>query len=184
MQARQSEIDKYVKCYRNPKYKMGAKRNAHAVWALDRLPRGSLLDVSTGRGEMMREARKMGFAPVMGTEAVPYLCDGRKVVQALGHDLPFADGQFDYVTMFDVMEHLLPEDTGAVCRELKRVASKRVIVTVCNQPSQFGGGKVPLHINLRDSYEVWHEELAEHFGAKVNRLDRRGSISEMFEVVL
>jgi len=181
MQARTDEIAKYVECYKDPRYAMGTKRKAHVEWALSRIGDGSLLDVSTGRGETLVMARSMGFHPVHGTEAVPYLCN-EHVTQALVHDLPFADDSFDTVTMFDVMEHLVPEDTEAACRELARVARKRVILTVCNQPSRFGGGKVPLHINLRKSYEAWHEELRGYFGGNVEWLPNKGSISEMFEI--
>jgi SAM-dependent methyltransferase len=182
MRTRESEIARYVECYKDPRYKMGNRRKDHVQWSLKRIGGGSLLDVSTGRGETMELARRMGFFPVHGTEAVPALC-GAHVTHAMAHDLPFHDDAFDTVTMLDVMEHLLPEDTEAVCKELARVAKSRVILTVCNQPSRFGGAdKGDLHINRRDSYEAWHEELRAHFGGNVEWLDNRGSFSEMFEV--
>lgn len=178
---RDDEIRKYERAYQNDDYRLGEKRRAHIVERLEATPRGSFLDVSTGRGEVLGIARALGFSPVCGTEAVEYLC-GDNIVHALGHDLPFADGSFDVVCMFDVMEHLLPEDTSAVCAELKRVARNRVIVTVHNGPHVYRG--TDLHINRRESYEVWHEELAAHFGQDVTRHGRGNSISEMFEVVL
>ena len=181
---RASEVARYVEAYQNPRYKLGDKRRDHIVRHLGRVMPGSLLDVSTGRGEVLDIARDMGYGPVMGTEAVDYLCDGETVVQALAHSLPFDDSQFDTVTMFDVMEHLLPEDTRAACHELRRVARHRVLLTVCNQPSTFGGDGHDLHINRRDSYEAWHSELASHFDWAVIRHGRQGSISEMFEVIL
>lgn len=181
--ARQHEVARYEAAYQNPAYKLGDRRRQHIERHLRRVERGSLLDVSTGRGETLQMARNLGHDPVMGTEAVPYLCDGRTVLQALVHALPFEDSSFDTVTMFDVMEHLLPEDTEAACRELARVAKRRVLLTVCNQPSSFGSDG-DLHINRRASYEVWHDELATHFGRSVIRHGKQGSISEMFEVLL
>jgi ubiquinone/menaquinone biosynthesis C-methylase UbiE len=181
MTTREEEIAKYVQCYKDPAYKMGDRRRKHILWALERVGGGSLLDVSTGRGETLDMAREVGFLPVHGTEAVPYLCNER-VTQALAHDLPFADSSWHTVTMFDVMEHLLPQDTAAVCQELERVAKHRVIITVHNGPSTHG--KVPLHINRRASYEDWYSELKEHFSGDVVWLDNQGSISEMFEVTL
>lgn len=178
---RQDEIKKYERAYQNADYRLGDKRRAHIVERLDATPRGSLLDVSTGRGEVLDLAAAMGFAPVHGTEAVEYLCVDN-VTHALAHDLPFADGSFDVVTMFDVMEHLLPEDTAAVCAELKRVSRGRVILTVHNGPHVYRG--TDLHINRRPSYEAWHEELERHFGCPVIRHGKGNSISEMFEVVL
>ena len=179
---RAAEVAKYELAYTHDNYRLGDRRKVHIEQHLKRIPRGSLLDVSTGRAETVQIARNLGHDPVMGTEAVAYLCDGVNVVHALVHDLPFKDGAFDTVTMFDVMEHLIRSDTELACKELKRVAAKRVLMTVHNGPSTFG--KVDLHINRRDSYETWHEELADHFGCPVIRHGREGSISEMFEVEL
>lgn len=179
---RQSELTKYEAAYTHDNYRLGDRRKAHIDKHLSRIPKGSLLDVSTGRGEVLSMAEGHGHYPVQGTEAVAYLCDGERVIHALGHDLPFADSAFDTVTMFDVMEHLVPSDTVLVCKELKRVAAKRVLLTVHNGPSRFAG--MDLHINRRPSYEAWHEELADHFDCSVIRWGREGSISEMFEIVL
>lgn len=182
--ARRAEVQRYVKAYENPAYRLGDRRRQHIAKHLARIPKGSLLDVSTGRGEVLHMARDLGHDPVIGTEAVPYLCaEDRGVVHALVHDLPFPDNAFDAVTMFDVMEHLVPEDTEAACKELARVARHRLLLTVCNAPSRFGGDG-DLHINRRASYEAWHEELTTHFGQAVIRHGAQGSISEMFEVLL
>ena len=180
---RQREVGRYERVYTDPRYGLGARRRQHILKHLRRIsPKGSLLDVSTGRGEVLHMAREVGHGPVMGTEAVAYLCDNETVMQALAHDLPFPDSAFDTVTMFDVMEHLLPEDTCLVCEELRRVARRRVLLTVHNGPSTFGSDG-DLHINRRPSYEAWHEELDTHFGRSVIRHGRQGSISEMFEVI-
>ena len=179
---RATELAKYEAAYEHDNYRLGDRRKAHIEKHLKRIDKGSLLDVSTGRGEVIQIAERLGHSPVQGTEAVPYLCDGERIVHALVHDLPFVDDAFDTVTMFDVMEHLVRSDTELACKELKRVAAKRVLLTVHNGPSRFAG--MDLHINRRDSYETWHEELADHFDAAVIRHGREGSISEMFEVVL
>ena len=182
--ARQAEVSRYERAYQNPAYRLGDRRRAHIERHLKRIPRGSLLDVSTGRAETMMMARNLGHDPVMGTEAVAYLCNGTDIHHALAHDLPFPDSSFDTVTMFDVMEHLLPEDTGPVCRELARVAKHRVLLTVHNGPSKFGGDGKDLHINRRPSYDAWHGELTAHFNTSVIAHGSEGSISEMFEVIL
>ena len=183
-QARQSEILKYARAYEDAGYRLGDRRHQHIEQHLGRLPRGSLLDVSTGRGEVLHTARDMGFTPVMGTEAVAYLCaKDRGVVHALAHDLPFPDDSFDIVTMFDVMEHLPPGDTAPACRELARAARRRVLLTVHNGPHRFKG--MDLHINRRPSYTHWHMELSEHFAPyRVIDHGKGGSISAMFEVFL
>lgn len=183
-ETRHAEVARYVYAYENPSYKLGNRRRTHIEKHLRRVPKGSLLDVSTGRGEVLHMAREAGHDPVKGTEAVPALCDGERIVHALVHDLPFPDDAFDTVTMFDVMEHLVPLDTEAACQELLRVAKRRVLLTVHNGACRFGGNGKDLHINRRDSYETWHSELAAHFGRGVMRHGAEGSISEMFEVVL
>lgn len=183
-QRRASEVERYIAAYKNPAYALGERRRKHIEQHLVRIPKGSLLDVSTGRGEVLALAETLGFGPVAGTEAVDYLCDGIRVHKALAHDLPFADATFDTVTMFDVMEHLLPSDTGDVCRELRRVAGQRILLTVHNGPSRSNVDGRDLHINRRASYAVWHEELAAHFERDVIRHGAQGSISEMFEVLL
>lgn len=180
--ARLAEIAHYERAYMAPNYRLGDRRRAHIDAHLHRIPRGSLLDVSTGRGEVLEMARQIGHGPVQGTEAVDSLCDGETVLHALVDALPFPDSSFDTVTMFDVMEHLLPEDTEIACQELKRVARHRVLLTVHNGPHVFQGRQ--LHINRRASYADWHSELEEHFGTRVVRHGLQGSISEMFEVEL
>ena len=181
---RQSEAARYEQVYHDPSYGLGKRRRDHIHYHLKRVhPKGSLLDVSTGRGEVLHMACVLGFTPVKGTEAVEYLCDGETTQHALAHNLPFPDASFDTVTMFDVMEHLLPEDTEAVCRELARVARSNILLTVHNGPSSWRNSGGDLHINRRVSYEAWHEELCEVFAPwRVIRHGAQESISEMFEV--
>lgn len=179
---REQEVAKYVRAYKRSDYRLGQRRAQHITEHLDRLPRGSFLDVSTGRGEVLAMAVQRGHSPVQGTEAVPYLCDGDRVIQALAHSLPFKDSAFDTVTMFDVMEHLLPEDTAAVCKELARVARHRVLLTVHNGPHRVDG--MDLHINRRASYEDWAVELQAAFAPWTLISHGLGqSISAMFEAV-
>jgi ubiquinone/menaquinone biosynthesis C-methylase UbiE len=177
---RQTEVGKYEQCYRSADYRMGSRRKNHVDLALRTLEKGSLLDVGCGRGETIRMAEELGFTDVRGLEAVDYLCDDHQVVNGLAHAIPFPDKSFDAVTMFDVIEHLVPEDTDAVCSELERVARKYVLLTVHNGPSKHNG--VELHINLKDSYQSWFEYFAQKFSGNVEWLPRHGSISEMFKV--
>lgn len=177
---RSQEIAKYKNCYRSFSYRMGEKRKNHVVKILETVEPGTLLDVGCGRGESLSIAEQLGFFDVKGVEAVEYLCDGNRVINALAHELPFADKSFDVVTMFDVIEHLVPEDTDAICKELERVASKNVVISVHNGPSVFKG--VQLHINRKDSYDDWFEYFKTVFSGKVEWMPRHNSISEMFKV--
>jgi ubiquinone/menaquinone biosynthesis C-methylase UbiE len=152
---RRAEHAKYERAYKHPKYRMKAERRVDAVSDLRALPvRGSYLDVACGQGDMLDEAVKLGFNPVHGTEIVPALIDGHRVVPAEVHALPFADKSFDVVTMHDVIEHLIPGDDELACRELARVARHHVILTANNRPS-FNKAGDDLHINRRP-YDEWH----------------------------
>jgi SAM-dependent methyltransferase len=118
---------------------------------------GSLLDVGTGRGETIALAKLMGFAPVAGTEVVPYLVGG-DVVYAEAHALPFADGSFDVVTCFDVLEHLLFDDQLPALKEFRRVAKREVIVTAANYSHICDD--VELHVGRRGDDE-WARIIGE-----------------------
>lgn len=161
--ARTVEAAKYAKAYRAPNYRMGGGRMLDAVADLSALPcRGSYLDVGCGRGEMLLHALEIGFLHVQGVDVVPDLTDGDLVHLAYGHDLPFADGAFDVVSMFDVIEHLPAGDDEIVCREIGRVARKHVLLTANNRPSRLPTGE-DLHINIR-GYAEWDELFRQWFG--------------------
>jgi len=149
---RESEIEHYVAEYKSPKYAMGDRRKRDVKNHLQSIRRKtSLLDVSTGRGETLDMAEKLGFSRVSGTEVVPDLVGGR-VVFAYAHELPFDDGSFDWVTCFDVLEHLTEPDIKPALSEMWRVARLGVIVSASERSSVFGGRD--LHISKRPR-EQW-----------------------------
>ena len=128
------------------RYRMKAERRADAVSDLAALPvRGAYLDVSCGQGDMLDEALKLGFAPVHGTEIVPALIDGHRVVRAEVHALPFADKSFD------VVDHVRRDRASdsrrrrTACRELARVARCHVLLTANNRPSLQQGRRRAAH---------------------------------------
>ncbi len=151
-----SELSKYEYAYADPArgYKMGP-RNMRLVQErfIDRIPTGSsFLDVSCGRGETLEYAAERGLRP-QGTEAVAFLCDPRltehPMTQALLPELPFKDGQFDYVMNCDVLEHLPAEVIPASITEMVRVAKKQMFfTTTCRASSRvWEGQRVHLHIS-------------------------------------
>lgn len=160
--AREVEKAKYVEAYKDPRYKMGDSRMGQAKFAVFNLvPRTSLLDVGCGRGEILDYCSSLGFQMVRGVEAVPYLAEREDVVLGDCLALPFDAGSFDHVTMFDVIEHLLPGDDKIAIEELCRVAKTSVLFTIANNPSTKKG--VQLHINLKD-FNVWDELIREWVG--------------------
>ncbi len=185
IEARMAEQAKYSRAYAVETYAMGMRRMKDAVNDLHALPcRGSYLDVGCGRGEMLKHAEAMGFVSVQGVEVVPALIDGARVVKGEAHSLPFVDKSFDVATLWDVIEHLVPGDDYAVCRELARVARRFVLLTANNRPSTLPDG-TDLHINKRQ-YETWHELFTQWFApAKVTWIKgQRHYISEAWRIEL
>ena len=184
--SRDNELGKYEFAYSHSKYRMGRKRRADAQRDLESLPtRGSYLDVSCGRGEMLAFAESIGYNTVQGTEIVDALIDGQRVVKAWAHKLPFPDGAFETVSMYDVIEHLISGDDELACRELARVARCYVLVTANNEPS-FNKRGDDLHINKR-SYEEWDTLFRKWFTPhEVTWLrdPRRLYISEAWKITL
>lgn len=152
---RDGEIAVYVEEYKSPRYGMGQRRQADVLRILTELPRGSLLDVSTGRGEALEMAFKLGHFPLTGTEVVPDLLGMKtntvEVVFAKAHELPFEDKSFDHVTCFDVLEHLVEEDIVPCLEHMRRIARKTCTVSASSRPSVFGGRD--LHISKRPEPE-------------------------------
>ncbi len=182
--ARAAEHEKYTRCYNKPNYRMSAPRMKDAVRDLRELPcRGSYLDVSCGCAEMLKNALNLGFASAKGTEIVTKLIDGERVIRAEVHDLPFDDGAFDVVSMFDVIEHLVPGDDELACRELARVAKSHVLITANNRPSMNHAGD-DLHINKRP-YEEWDSLFRQWFDPhKVMWIRNRDYVSEGWRIDL
>ena len=154
----EEEADKYKETYKDEWYRMPAHRRAMVRDILGLCFSKTLLDVGTGRGETLSEGRDLGMT-VKGTETVPALLYD-DVVHALLPVLPFGDAAFQVVTCFEVLEHLLPKDLIAGLKELRRVASRWLVVSVCTLPDYMGG--VNLHPSAR-SEEEWKQAFREAF---------------------
>lgn len=178
--ARQAETEKYDRAYQGS-YGMSDQRMRDAVDDLNACFRGSYLDIGCGRGEMLDYASENGFSPVMGVEVVEKLTNNR-VIQAQAHDLPFASKSFDVVSLFDVIEHLLPGDDEAVCREMDRIATHDILLTACNTPSYLPDG-TDLHINKRP-YDEWDRLFRKWFSGEVTWLQTgKRNISQGWHVL-
>ncbi len=86
-------------------------------------------------------------------------------------------------TLFDVIEHLLPGDDEAVCRELARVASRTVIITAANCTSTNANGE-ELHINRRP-YEEWDALFSAWFAGRSTWVRELGNrVSQLWRIDL
>jgi 2-polyprenyl-3-methyl-5-hydroxy-6-metoxy-1,4-benzoquinol methylase len=174
---RAKEIEKYRNVYsRYSHYAMSDDRLFPVMAALKGYT-GDLLDVSCGRGELLRAAANTDFTSVTGTEAVPELCGGN-IHQAVITDLPFRDKSFDVVTCIDVIEHILEPDIIPALKELERVCRGVVIIAAADYPTYWDG--VNLHPSARP-YQEWDRLFTATFSGKVRRLGPT-STSEMWSV--
>ncbi|MBX7484151.1 class I SAM-dependent methyltransferase [Qipengyuania qiaonensis] len=107
-------------------------------WVLDQIPEGcrSILDVGTGPGALINTLALSGrFEQVNGIDVREYskfvgLTDKFTLEIMDATNMTFEDSQFDCVICMEVIEHL-PDDTmDAAISELRRVARKRLIMSV------------------------------------------------------
>ncbi len=107
-----------------------------------------VLDVGCGRGEILRHCAKLG-AEVFGIDYAPAaLALARDLVRQDGAPpaglyqsdakyLPFAEGTFDRVLMFDVVEHLHPWELDQALRDARRVLKSGGMIVVHTAPNRW-----------------------------------------------
>lgn len=167
-EARQFEVDKYVKAYQTPSYRMGRARMNAARQHLTELPiRGSLLDVGCGRGEMLDIANEVGFKANGIDPATFEMRDD--ISSGIATHLPCLDDSYDVVSTFDMMEHLLHSDHVPALEEMKRVAKYFVVIAAADFPHE------PYHISHMPN-DQW-EALFKTVFDNVERLPQYKSIS-------
>ena len=156
------ELWKYEKAYATlPNYRMGATRKSIMHEDIQTMLEGkTYLDVGCGRGETIEAGLGRGL-DAYGTDIVADLCGGR-VLQSDIESLPHDDKSFDYVSCYDVLEHLTPGTEQKALDELYRVCRRELFITTNNKPSRLPSGE-DLHVNKRER-EVWEEDLRRRLG--------------------
>lgn len=165
-----TEKEKYIGIYSTGIYKLYGHSN-HGKDALnivlDWKPK-SLLDVGCGYNEFVKQVRESGIT----STGVDFACPGADII-AEAQNLPFSDKQFDVLTAFDVLEHLLPSDVDIVLKEFVRV-SERFIFSISYSPSAYKWQGETLHPTVMP--EKWWLERIEAAGG-VNILKQRRYIT-------
>jgi len=158
---RAEEVRKYTCCYSKKNYRMAKRNRARAFKDIMSIPdRANYLDVGCGRGETLDMANHLDRSGVFGVEIVPSLCLRYRVTQASITNLPFADNSMDYVSCYDVLEHLPTEDVETALSELWRVTDKALFITTNDHKSNYLG----LDLHLTRKPREWWEEWFHKFG--------------------
>jgi ubiquinone/menaquinone biosynthesis C-methylase UbiE len=134
---------------------MGLPRVAKVLGILKGLAPAELLDIGSGRGAFLWPL--LDTFPWLPTTALDTLehrvagmqavCDGGVANLTAVHgdatSMPFDEGQFDVVTLLEVLEHI--PDTRRALAEVCRVARRFVVLSVPSRPDNN-----PEHIHLFD----------------------------------
>ena len=96
----------------------------------DYAPRGPMLDVGCGMGDLLEKfPRRMRRGVDISEDYLKIARKrGLKVMKAAAESLPFVDDLFEVVVATDILEHVF--DLNVVARELVRVSRKFIIVRV------------------------------------------------------
>jgi ubiquinone/menaquinone biosynthesis C-methylase UbiE len=141
----------------------------HAQGALDyiqSLNMQSVCDVGTGRGDFCRWVSSIGCPTVYGVDFAiePSKPEGDVTyINAFSHDIPLPDSSVEYVTSFDVLEHIPVKDMNPTLDEFKRLATKGWIFSIGHHPSvSYRDNVGELHVTIRD--KAWWSHLISPYG--------------------
>ncbi|MHB8670308.1 MAG: SAM-dependent methyltransferase, partial [Acidimicrobiales bacterium] len=108
-----------------------------------------VVDIGTGRGELLAVAVEAGAARAVGVEYSPAavalarrtiaacgVADRAEVVAADARELPMEGSSCDLVTMLDVVEHLAADELAATLREALRIHRPNGRLLVHTKPTR------------------------------------------------
>ena len=155
-EARRREREKYVQLYADQRLRYGSSNHGRdAVPLLLSQSPTSILDVGCGRNSFARSMRASGVMAV-GVDHVSPSAD----VIAAAHALPFPEESFEWLTAFDVLEHLLTDEIDEVLEEFCRVASVGWLFSICYRDSVIRVNGETMHPTVRPE-EWWRDRLSQ-----------------------
>ena len=134
----EEELGRFTKEYEGTKDNL-LRRHDYARWSfvLGKIPDGStILDIGVGVGQFVNAAARTNrFARICGVDINKHShfldseVGGVEMHYVNATELTFEDGEFDYVTCMEVIEHLNDDDMEKAISEIRRVAGKKAIIT-------------------------------------------------------
>ena len=116
----------------------------------------SLLDVGCGHNDFVHALRAEGIKDTWG---IDFACPGADQLADI-LQLPFKNNEFEWITAWDVMEHLRPEQIDDALTELSRV-SKYFSFTIAYWPSVTKVGDHGLHPTVW-SWQEWKNKIEQY----------------------
>jgi len=133
MNIREREQKRYDYIY-SPEF--NKKRYGHANYAqrvydmIDKLKIKSILDVGCGGGEFCKRCVSKGIKTYgMDISSEPEIDDRVTWIKGIAQKIPLKDKSVEFVSAFDMLEHLPPEDLHIALSEFKRVATRGMILS-------------------------------------------------------
>ncbi|MGE5371000.1 MAG: class I SAM-dependent methyltransferase [Solirubrobacterales bacterium] len=152
--------------------RIGGEVEKTARHIINRFDPEKSLDVGCAKGFLVKALCARGV-DAYGIDASAYAVANapeevrHRVQLGLAHNLPHADGAFDFVTIFDVLEHIPEALANRTCAELLRVSSRWVLAYVVtrHEPDDID----PSHITIKP--KAWWETLFRNLGGTICPID-------------
>lgn len=160
MSRREHERDKYVALLRDkPDY--GSTNHGKGIFEhLLSLRPASVVDVGCGHNDFARMCLHEGVHAI-GVD----FANTRADVISPAHQLPFHDGEFDWLTAFDLLEHLLTDEIDEVLTEFCRVAKTGLMFSICYRDSKITWKGETLHPTVKPE-QWWIDVLSKYIHVK------------------
>ena len=163
--ARANEQRKYLQLQQwMPRYGASNHGKYAISYVLNKSPK-FVVDFGCGRNNFIQNLKSNGVEG-MGVDFVYDEAD----IKAPMHKVPLEDNCADFITAFDSLEHLLPQDVDGVFNEMRRIAKPKAayIFSISYVPSNIVVHRQNLHPTVQA--EVWWVKQIREF-ATVSKLD-------------
>ena len=131
-----------------------------------------ILDIGCGDGSFCIDMVEMGAEEVYGLDIASVVMgltresSSVKFIDGEAKNIPLADNAVEFVTAFDVLEHVLPKDVDKVIEEMTRVASKGMLFSIDHKLSGEEVDGVNMHMCVENS-KWWVDKLSQFWDVKV-----------------
>ena len=179
----QLELEKYIDVFTNGTTSTPGVygHNNHGFGCYDYIKTlniQSLLDVGCGVGVFINDMSEVFKIPnVYGLDIASVRLDKHiqndKItwIDSLAHDIPLSDNSVEYITSFDCLEHVLPEDVDTIVDEFYRVCTKGLILRIAyRQAHELSRTGEVLHMTVQPK-SWWVEKFSRKFKLELLYLD-------------